>query len=187
MYVHNLDLILDPLQEICSRGRGIWDGVASGQSSIPSHVKLPKSLVEAFENVVLLLVSAVRMFPVTERYSNMMLQRSGEGDYAAKKDRELLEALGTEVSHLAKCAKEWMQRAERDIMVLEHTNTGIETISYDSVGPEYLLATIMASLFNRPLYNGEQTDIVYASFYRRLVCKLSSHRHAHPLMVTNSN
>jgi hypothetical protein len=172
MYLHYLGLVLDPLKEIYSRGRNIWDGVASGQGSMSSQVMLPKSLVEAFEHTILLLVYAARSFFIIDRYSSLMTQRSKESEFKIEKDLNLLKIIDKRMSSLANRAKECMHKAEQDIIILAYTDTGAtETISYDSVGPEYLLATIVANLLNRPLYQGEQIDMVYAGFYRRLVSR----------------
>ncbi|KAF2684217.1 hypothetical protein K458DRAFT_404491 [Lentithecium fluviatile CBS 122367] len=168
LYTHYISLISDPLQEVCSKGRNIWDGVASDKRSMPSQFMLPKSLVNAFENAVLLLVCAAKSFPLINRSSDPMNQHLVDAAAKIKEDRILLETTGQDLFYIGKRVKEFMSKAEHDIMLMSHTDTDTDTISYDSVGPEYILAAIMASLFNRPLHADEPVDLVYAGFYRRV-------------------
>jgi hypothetical protein len=130
---------------------------------------LPKSLVNAFENAVLLLTCAAKSFPVINRCSDPMNQYSINSDSNTKKDREFLETTSIDLAYIGNRAKEYMNKAEQDVMLMAYTDIDTETVSYDSVGPEYILATIMTSLFNRPLHADEPIDLVYAGFYRRLV------------------
>lgn len=169
LYTHYLGLIADPLREVYSKGRGIWDGVASDSSSMPSRVMLPKSLVSAFENTVLLLACAAKSFTIINRCCDPMNQYSTNGSSNAKKDKDFLESIGKDLAHIGNCAKGLMKKAEQDVMLMAYTDIDTETVSYDSVGPEYILATIMTSLFNRSLHVDEPIDLVYAGFYRRLV------------------
>ncbi|KAF1951107.1 hypothetical protein CC80DRAFT_597741 [Byssothecium circinans] len=168
LYTNYLDHMLEPLEEVYKKGRGIWDGVASDNSSMPSGFMLPKSLVNAFENAVLLLVCAAKAFPLLSRCSDPMNKDLPDGNPAAKKERELLATTGKDIIHFGNRTKECMNKAEHDIMLGAYTDIDTETVSYDTVGPEYILATIMTTLVNKPLHADDPIDLVYASFYRRL-------------------
>jgi len=171
LYSHYIGLIADPLHEICRKGRSIWDGVASDKRSMPSRFMLPKSLVNAFENAVLLLVFAAKSFPLINRCSDPMNQHLVDAAVKFKEDRTLLESTGQDIFYMGNRVKEHMSKAEHDIMLMSHTDTDTDTdtISYDSVGSEYILATIIATLINRPLHADEPVDFVYAGSYHRLV------------------
>ena len=88
---------------------------------------------------------------------------------AIKQERKILAAFGKDIIHFGNLTREYMRKAEQDVMLGTYTNVDTETVSYDNVGPEYVLATIMTSLFNEPLYQDEPIDSVYAGFYRTLV------------------
>jgi hypothetical protein len=169
LYIHYLDLIVDPLREVNRKGRSIWDGVASDKSSMPSRFMLPKSLVHAFESAVLLLVCTAKAFSVINRCSDPMNRFSVDADSNTKKYRDSLQATSKDSFQIGHRAKESMNRAERDVMLMAYTDIDTETVSYDSVSPEYILATIMAGLFSLPLHADEPIDMVYAGFYRTLV------------------
>ncbi|KAF2807153.1 uncharacterized protein BDZ99DRAFT_465084 [Mytilinidion resinicola] len=85
-----------------------------------------------------------------------------------KKDQDLLDTTGKDLLNIGNDVKEFMNKAEQDVMLMAYTDIDTESVSYDSVGPEYILATIMTSLYNRPLHKDEPIDLVYAGFYRRL-------------------
>jgi hypothetical protein len=169
LYIHYLDIILDPLREVNRKGRCIWDGVASDKSSMPSRFMLPKSLVHAFENAVLLLICTAKTFSVINRCSDPMTRFAVDADANTKKFRDSLQTTSKDSFHIGHRAKEFMNRAERDVMLMAYTDIDTETVSYDRVSPEYILATIMAGLFSRPLHADEPIDMVYAGFYRTLV------------------
>lgn len=175
LYAHQLDLITEPLQQVYSKGRSLCNGVASDKNSMPSQYMLLKALVNAFENAVLLLICAADSFPLINECSDPFNQYYEDAALKINVEHSLLARTGKELFHLGNEANEYMSKAEHDIMVLAYTDLDTAIVSYDGVGPEYILATIMVDLFERPLYRSEPVDLVYAGFYRRLASFKSSH------------
>jgi len=171
LYTHYLELLIVPLREVYKTGRNIWDGVASDKNSMPSRVMLPKAIVNAFEDAILLVICAAKLFPFVNRCSDPMNQYMKNAASKIQKDREVLESTGKELFHIGNSVKSHMNKAEQDVMLMAYTDTGAETVSYDAVGSEYILATIMTSLLNRPLSKEGTIDIIYSKFYRRLVSR----------------
>jgi hypothetical protein len=145
------------------------DGVASDHTSMASDMMLPQSLVSAFESAVLLLACTARSFSVINRCSDPMKQQLLARAPKARKDRELLESIGRALHQIGHNSRAFISKAEQDIMLMAHTDVDTETVSYESVGPEYILATIMTGLFNRAVRKDESVDSMYGAFYRKLV------------------
>jgi hypothetical protein len=175
LYTFYLELLLEPISVVFRKSKEIWDGVACDHTSMASDMMLPQSLVSAFESAVLLLVCTARSFSVINRCSDPMNQQLLLSAPKARKDRELLKSIGRDLHQIGHNAKVFIGKAEQDIMLMAHTDVDTDTVSYESVGPEYILATIMTGLFNRAVHKDESIDSMYGSFYRRLVSTNSIH------------
>lgn len=168
LFIRHMDLILEPLKKIHRKGRGIWDGVASGKHSMASGFSLPNPLVMAFQTTVSLLVYAAKSFSDIQHIPASKIHQNFTGATYLKADMFFLNNTQA-TSYLGGVAKVFMNQAEQDVMLMAYTGTNTDTFSYDSVGPEYILATIMTELFNGPLHADQSVDLVYVGFYRKLV------------------
>jgi hypothetical protein len=169
LYTFYLELLLDPISVVLGKSKEIWDGVASDHTSMASDMMLPRSLVSAFESAVLLLACTARSFSVINRCSDPMKQQLLARAPKARKDRELLESIGRALHQIGHNSRAFISKAEQDIMLMAHTDVDTDTVSYESVGPEYILATIMTGLFTRAVRKDESIDSMYGVFYRKLV------------------
>jgi hypothetical protein len=177
LYKFYLELLLEPISVVFRKSKEIWDGVASDHNSMALDMMLPQSLISAFESAVLLLTSTARSFSVINRCSDPMKQQLLARAPKARKDRELLKSISKDLHQIGHHAKVFISKAEQDIMLMAHTDVDTDTVSYESVGPEYILATIMTGLFTRAVHKDESIDSMYSAFYRKLVSTNSIYVH----------
>ena len=168
MYTRPLDLASGYMRRVFAKAQSIRAGVANDRDSKSPQYMLPSSLVKSLESIVTLLVYTAHSFAVISKY------RRDFDQFTAPKAK-LADGLGQlvnindEIDDIGRTAVLFMEKAEQDIMLMAHTDVDTGTISYDAVGPEYILATIMSNLSCRPLDGAEQIDQVYDTMYWNLV------------------
>jgi hypothetical protein len=170
LYKTYLELTLGHIVAILEKARYIREGVLNVQSPQTIRYLLPSSLVSSFECAIMLLLYTARSFEAVHRYSNHF----EENQESEKKDREglaQLKGVRNDLEAAGRVAMESMEKAKRDIMLMIFTDVDTAVVSYDAVGPEYILLSVMDNLFDRPLHGTEQVDKVYASFVRKVVSK----------------
>lgn len=139
---------------------------------------LPQSLVKSFEKTVMLLIHTGRAFELINRYCKH-LQPDVVSKKKDKNDHEHLVSALIDLEEVGSFATVYMDRAEQEIMLMAHTNIDTGIVSYDSVGPEYILATMFANMCKMPLHNGSTIEDVYSSFARKMVglsCFVGCHK-----------
>lgn len=168
LYTTYIEIALRHMIVILQKAKYIREGVIDVQVPDKARYMLPSSLVAALECVVILLLYTARSFAVAHRYCNRFeeIQLSEEKETHGLAQ---LKSIRTDLEAAANVAKESMEKAKRDIMLMTFTDVDTGTVSYEAVGAEYILLTVMENLFNRPLHGTEQTDQVYASFVRKAV------------------
>lgn len=200
LYIHHLNLVLNPLREVFLKGSEIKLDVATSSSS--THVQLPTALVDAFKNTVLVLITTASSFPAINRVSEPVHARPCSIQCAQNKsqlkqkmlnssklqeDRKLLDDTHTRCLAIAKVAKGFIKDAQNNFGLVMRTDMDTDTVSYDRVGPEYILATVITSLHNRPLYEDKTTDLAYFALYRTLVSLYSFSTYLLTNLTFNSN
>ena len=150
------------------RGNSLREGVASSRDSKPDRYKLPRSLVKSFEYTVMVLIYTSRAITLADHYCN----RAERYSRAKKKEsryRSRLEAIRDDIDKAGSAAVLSMEKAENDLLLMARTNYNHGMIRYDDVGPEYILATVMANVIERPLVGCDAVDGLYRTFHNTVV------------------
>ena len=169
LYLSCLDISISYLCVIKSKAQSLRAGVASSDGEHPSRrFKLPSSLLKAFENVTMLLVYTALSFELADKFCKRL------GEHTESKEKEtyhrlVLSDVRDNLDTSGSAAVLLMEKAEGDMMLMAHTGIDTGIISYDAVGPEYVLATIMANLYDHPLHKTDSIEKVYTSYYEKLV------------------
>jgi hypothetical protein len=169
LYTRYITIALGHMRTVHTKAKAIREGVAVDEDSKSEKYRLPNSLVKALESTIMLMVYTSRAFTIINRYCSHFEQHRDSKEKEMEERDDLSEARD-EADEAGCAAVLAMEKAEQDIMLMAHTDVDTGTVSYDAVGPEYILSTVMANLFNRPLYGKDHIDLVYAGFYRKLVC-----------------
>lgn len=173
LYISYLSPALRHIRTILANAKYIREGTMSIQAPYTTRYMLPSSLVGSLKCTIMLLLLIARSVVIVSRYCNNFegnqgkIEKEDEALIRLKYARNDLEAAGV-------VAVESIDRAKRDIMLMTYTDVNTGVVSYDAVGPEYILLTAMTNLFNRPLHGEEQVDKVYSSFVRKVVRTRSS-------------
>ena len=168
LYSTYIDIALEHLRECHSRAIVLRQGVARSDEASSQRYKLPCALLKAFENVVMLMMYTALSFQLVDSFCKRV------EDHFETKNKEthhqlLLTEARDNIDGTGTRALLLMAKAEQDIMLMAYTEYDEGTVSYEAVGAEYLLATVMANVIEKPLHNGESIDMIYASYYEKLV------------------
>lgn len=172
LYIRYIRSALEHMRSTFEKAKYIRAGVAQNRDSKPSRYMLPSSLVKSLEHTVMLLIYTARSFEIINRYCKHF-----EDHIASKEQEEIdnkqLSDVMEELDDVGCTAAIFIEKAQQDIMLMAHTDVDTGVVSYDAVGPEYILATLISNLANRPLDGKEKIDQIYASFSRRLVSNVA--------------
>ena len=168
LYTTYLELSLDHMGTILENARYIREGVVNVQSPRTVRYLLPISLVSSLECAIMLILYTARSIEAVYRYCNHFEENL---ETKEKNERGLaqLKAIRNDLKAAGSVATESMEKAKRDIMLMTFTDVDTDVVSYDAVGAEYILLSVMDNLFNRPLQGTERVDQVYESFTRKAV------------------
>jgi hypothetical protein len=170
LYTKFISLSLNHLQPILDRAMEIRNGVASGGDDQKAKYLLPTSLVKALESTIMLLLYTPRSLKIVNEYCN----HYDMSTHVKRKDskyRLALDGIEAELDKAGKTAIRDIQRAQYDIMLMARTEHGRQIVRYDDVGPEYILATMMANLSSRILVEDRTIVGIYESFFKSLVSR----------------
>lgn len=168
LYKRYLHIALTHLKAMVVKAEYIRDGVADSSNSKAPKYMLPQSLVKSLESAVMMLIWTSQSLTAVNRYCNHF-EEHRDSQKRKREDEARLEDARDQLDRTGVQSMLCLEKAEQDIMLMAYTDTNAGIVSYDSVGPEYILATVMTSLFNRPLYKDDEIDKVFSSFYRKLV------------------
>ena len=156
--LRELGILAEHLRVLCVNSRQIREGIASNESLVPSRYKLPSSLVKSFEQIIALVLWSARSISLIEKhFRNWNYIAPNSQNYEPEEVRAAnnrLNALGTE-------AQASMERAEEDFILMSRTENDVETVSYIAVGPEYILASVISNLCERPIHQGLDVAELY--------------------------
>lgn len=156
------------LRSICTHAVLIREGVANTYESKSGIYRLPVSLVKSLEHTVMLVLYTPRAITLAERYCKHF-ETKFESWKQDSKHRLPLESIRDELDKAGSAAVLDIEKAEQDIMLMARTKYHRGIIQYEDVGPEYILATVLSSLAEKPLVYNQTIDGVYKTFYDRLV------------------
>jgi hypothetical protein len=168
LYASYMDIALSHLRKCHSRALLLREGVAKSDKASSQRYKLPSALLKAFENVVMLMMYTALSFQLVDSFCKRL------EEHLESKDKEthhrlLLEDARDNLDVTGTAALLLMSKAEQDLMLMAYTEYDEGTVSYDAVGPEYVLATVMANLVEHPLHDGESIEQIHSSYYEKLV------------------
>jgi hypothetical protein len=168
LYSTYIGIALEHLRECHSRAILLREGVARSDKATSQRYKLPSALLKAFENVVMLMMYTALSFQLVDSFCKRL------EDHLESKNKDthhqlLLTGARDNIDRTGARALLLMEKAEQDLMFMAYTEYDEGTVSYEAVGPEYLLATVMANVVEKPLHDSDSIDKIYASYYEKLV------------------
>ncbi|KAF2110793.1 hypothetical protein BDV96DRAFT_583722 [Lophiotrema nucula] len=165
--IQYLHIATGHLRTALVKAKHIREGVALPSGGSGEDYLLPPSLITALERVIMLLIHTSRAFVVINRYcgrfeEHCASKESQEADYASLTEtRDELTAAGEATSR-------WLDKAHEDVMLVAHTDSDVQVVSYEAVGVEYILASLMGNLYNKPVCTSGQVHEVYSVLTRKL-------------------
>lgn len=167
LYANYIDIAHEHVRKAGHSAGLLREGVVQSDKASSHRYKLPMALLKALEHVVMLMMYAAVAFHLVDSYCTRLEQ-------LANKDKQthhrlLLEDARDNLDVTGGATLLLMAKAEQDLMLMAHTDYDEGIVSYEAVGPEHVLATVMANLISHPLHNGQSIEKIYTSYYEKLV------------------
>lgn len=121
--------------------REIRDGVSTDDKAHQARYRLPKALVESFQRLVMLLIYAFHVLELIskncDRSASSPWEYEDDLEYTTAYDHMVFIGMGAEVN---------MERGKLDLLQMIRLEDYTQSVSYEAVGPEYILSMVMQNL-----------------------------------------
>jgi hypothetical protein len=168
LYLKYLKIAGDHLQAIYDGTYPLRDGAVSNNDESTARFRLPSALIKSFEHVIMLMMHTALALQLADGFCKRMEENTADQRTAAE-SRSKLEVVRDDLDTSGFSAILLLEKAEQDLLLMAHTEADRSVIIYDVVGPEFVLSTIMANLFSRPLANDQTVEDIYGAYYDKLV------------------
>jgi hypothetical protein len=143
----------------------IQGGVKAGNNAHQLRYRLPKALVEGFQELVMFFVYASYVLRLIDSDSKKSDPRGlpplGRRDFAESANaKHKLDLIGSD-------AEDAIEKGKLDLMLMIRTQDFTRSVNYQAVGPEYVLALVLSNLQRGVDCN--DLDEIYKSYIERLV------------------
>lgn len=124
-----------------TESREIRDGVSTDDKVHQARYRLPKALVESFQRLVMLLIYVAHVLEVisknSERWLGPRWEAEDDKEYVTARDHMVFIGSGAEVN---------MEQGKLDLLQMIRLEDYTQSVSYEAVGPEYILSMVMFNL-----------------------------------------
>jgi hypothetical protein len=154
----HIDACLGPAKEITA-------GVSGVDGFDQDLYRVPASLVEAFQSLLVLIAYIGRTCAMIRR------SRKGKGGYGTL--TLIDDAQTMHIQILGYGAEGLFEAGKNDLMLMSHAGEYSRAVSYESVGPEYVIGLLIESLAARTnRRDALNLGALYSEFALHLVCQL---------------
>jgi hypothetical protein len=115
----------------------IRDGVSTDDKVHQAPYRLPKALVESFQRLVMLLVYVIYVLELVPKQLGALWEPEDDRKYTKAYDHMMFIGTGAEVN---------MEKGKLDLLQMIRLEDYTQSVSYEAVGPEYILSMVMYNL-----------------------------------------